>query len=347
MKLDEDVASGKDGVMGGDTSFYDTGSMSLNALISGSIFGGFPNKITCIAGEPATGKTFFALQACQIHLQKKDNVVVYFESEAGLTNESIKDRGLNTKNFVHFPVTTVEEFRNKCTKVLERWEKSKSNGKLFIVLDSLGALSTEKEITDIEDEKNVRDMTKSQLVKGAFRVLDMKLARLDVPLLVTNHVYASMGSFFPENVVAGGGGVKYSASTIIVLGKKKEKDGKDVIGNIIRLKNYKSRFTKENAKADSMLNYNMGLDKYYGLLDIAETGGVAKKVGTKWSIGGQTAFQKAIYKNPEKYFTDEVLKEIDIAAGKHFKYGSAQPLEEVVEKEEKKKVTKKAAKKRK
>ena len=52
-----------DGIFGGDVEqFIDTGSYVFNALLSGSIYGGLPaNKITAIAGESATCKTFLHL----------------------------------------------------------------------------------------------------------------------------------------------------------------------------------------------------------------------------------------------------------------------------------------------
>ena len=42
--------------------FIDTGSHIFNSLVSGSIYGGVSsNKITAIAGESSTGKTYFSL----------------------------------------------------------------------------------------------------------------------------------------------------------------------------------------------------------------------------------------------------------------------------------------------
>ena len=116
----------------------------------------------------------------------------------------------------------------------------------MFVLDSLGMLSTEKEITDALNDKQVRDMTKSQLVKGAFRMLTLKLGQAKIPMIVTNHTYDVIGSYVPTKEMGGGSGLKYAASTIIYLSKKKEKDGKDVIGNIIKAKTAKSRLSKEN-----------------------------------------------------------------------------------------------------
>ena len=52
-----------DGLEGSDTDTYiQTGSFAFNALLSGSLYGGIPdNKIIALAGEQATGKTYFAM----------------------------------------------------------------------------------------------------------------------------------------------------------------------------------------------------------------------------------------------------------------------------------------------
>ena len=106
----------------------------------------------------------------------------------------------------------------------------------MFVLDSLGMLSTEKEITDALNDKQVRDMTKSQLTKGAFRMLTLKLGQANIPMIVTNHTYDVIGAYVPTKEMGGGSGLKYAASTIIYLSKKKEKDGTDVVGNLIKAK---------------------------------------------------------------------------------------------------------------
>ena len=140
---------------------------------------------------------------------------------------------------------------------------------MMMCLDSLGMLSTTKEIEDTAEGKETRDMTRAQVVKGAFRVLTLKLGRRGVPMIVTNHTYDVIGSMFPQKEMGGGSGLKYAASSIIYLSKKKEKDGTEVIGNIIHCKNAKSRLTVENRMVDVRLNYETGLDRYYGLLDLA------------------------------------------------------------------------------
>ena len=317
-----------DGITAGDvTSFIDTGSYSFNALLSGSIYGGLPgNRITAIAGEAATGKTFFALGILKNYLDKdKDAGVVLFESENAVSKDMIEARGVDSSRVVVVPVSTVQEFRSQSIKILDKYlqQPDIERKPLMFVLDSLGMLSTTKEMTDTAEGKETRDMTRSQIVKSTFRVLTLKLGQANVPMLMTNHTYDVIGSMFPQKEMGGGSGLKYAASTIIYLGKRKEKIGTEVVGNIIHCKTYKSRITKENSQIDVKLTYKRGLDKHYGLLQLGEEAGIFKKVSTRYEMpDGSKVFGKAINDEPEKYFTKEVLEKIDEHARQKFTYGS-------------------------
>ena len=216
----------------------------------------------------------------------------------------------------------IQEFRTQSIKILDQYMKDKTEMKMCFVLDSLGMLSTTKEIEDTASGSETKDMTRAQLVKGAFRVLTLKLGKAGVPLIVTNHTYDEMG-LFAKKVMGGGSGLKYAASSIIFLSKKKEKDGKDVIGNIVHCKNEKSRLTVENKMVDVMLSYDTGLDRYYGLLELAIKYDIFKQSSTRVELpDGTTQFGKTINNNPEKYFTKEVLDQLDEAAKKEYKYGN-------------------------
>jgi RecA/RadA recombinase len=196
-----------DGASGDVDSFIDTGSYIFNALLGGSIHRGLPsNKITAIAGESATGKTFFVLGMCKNFLDKNpDGGVIFFESESAITKEIIEERGIDSSRMVVMPVTTVQEFRHQALTVLEKYiEQSASVKKpLLLVLDSLGMLSTTKEITDTAEGKETKDMTRAQIVKAAFRVLTLKLGKAKVPLIITNHTYDVIGSMFPQKEMGG------------------------------------------------------------------------------------------------------------------------------------------------
>jgi RecA/RadA recombinase len=307
--------------------YIDTGSLVFNGLVSGSIFGGVSaNKITAIAGESSTGKTFFSLAVVKNFLDTNPSAyALYFDTESSITKSLLESRGIDMKRFVVINVVTIEEFRTKALKAVDKYlQMSEDERKpCMFVLDSLGMLSTEKEIRDALDDKQVRDMTKSQLVKGAFRMLTLKLGQAHIPLLVTNHTYDVIGSYVPTKEMGGGSGLKYAASTIIYLSKKKEKDQKTVVGNIIKAKTAKSRLSREHKEVEIRLYFDeRGLDRYYGLLELGEIGGLWKNVAGRYEINGKKIYAKQIYANPEEYFTDEVMQALDETAQQEFSYGS-------------------------
>jgi len=308
-------------------TYVDTGSYVFNALVSGSIFGGVSgNKITAIAGESSTGKTFFSLAVVKNFLDTNpDGYCLYFDTEAAITKSLVESRGIDTSRLVVVNVVTIEEFRTKALKAVDLYLKKpvEERKPCMFVLDSLGMLSTEKEITDALNDKQVRDMTKSQLVKGAFRMLTLKLGQANVPLIVTNHTYDVIGAYVPTKEMGGGSGLKYAASTIIYLSKKKEKDGTEVVGNLIKAKTAKSRLSKENKDVTVRLYYDeRGLDRYYGLLELGEIGGLWKNVAGRYEIDGKKIYAKQILKEPETYFTPEVMEQLDKIARQEFSYGS-------------------------
>ena len=307
-------------------TYVDTGSYIFNALVSGSIFGGVSgNKITAIAGETSTGKTFFSLAVVKNFLDNNPTgYCLYFDTEAAITRSLLESRGIDTTRLVVVNVVTVEEFRTKTLKAVDIYLKKPEGDRnpCIFVLDSLGMLSTSKEINDALNEKEVRDMTKAQLIKGAFRMLTLKLGQAKIPMLVTNHTYDVIGAYVPTKEMGGGSGLKYAASSIIHLSKKKEKDGTDVIGNLIKCKTAKSRLSKENQQVEVRLFYDeRGLDKYYGLLELGESGGLWKNVAGRYEMDGKKIYAKQILANPEEYFTPEVMQALDEIAHKEFCYG--------------------------
>ena len=307
--------------------YVDTGSHIFNAVVSGSIYGGVSsNKITAIAGETSTGKTYFSLAIVKNFLDNNpDGYCLYFDTEAAVNKGLLESRGLDLTRTVVVNVVTIEEFRTKALKAVAKYLEMPIDERrpCMFVLDSLGMLSTEKEIRDALDDKQVRDMTKSQLVKGAFRMLTLKLGQANIPLIVTNHTYDVIGSYIPTKEMGGGSGLKYAASTIIYLSKKKEKDKTEVVGNIIKAKTVKSRLSRENKTAEIRLYFDeRGLDRYYGLLELGEIGGLWKNVAGRYEMDGKKVYAKQIYANPTDYFTDDIMKKLDAIAQQNFSYGT-------------------------
>ncbi len=325
---DEDTSIAADGTGSAEFGgFIDTGSYMLNAVLSGSLYGGVPdNKITAFAGESATGKTYFVLGVVRTFLEKNpQGGVVYYDTEAAVTKQMMEERGIDTTRVIISEPDTIQKFKTHALKMIDAYDKQPEDKRppMMFVLDSLGLLSTSKEMEDSLEGKDTRDMTKAQIIKAAFRVLTLKLAKVKIPMLVTNHVYDLVGSYVPMKELGGGTGLKYAASTIAMLTKKKEKDTSgEVVGNVIRVKMYKSRLSKENKDVEVLLTYDKGLNKYFGLLDLAEKYEIIKKVSTRYELpSGTKVFGKEINNNPEKYFTPEIMERLEDAAKREYSYG--------------------------
>lgn len=338
---DADTSVAADGQASSEFSgWVDTGSYALNAAFSGSIYGGMPNnKALVLAGESTTGKSFFALGIVNNFLQQDPRArVFYFDTESAITNDMLVSRGIDPTRVAKSEPDCIEKFRTVAITVLDQYAKleGKDRFPLLIVLDSLSMLPSKKEIGDMTEGKDTRDMTKPGLIKGVFRVLRLKLAKVQVPMVITNHVYAQIGAYVPTKTIAGGSGAIYAADTIAMLSKSKERNAdKEVIGNIVHVKMEKSRLSREQTKIDCRIRFDGGLDRYYGLLELAEECGVVKKVSTRYEFpDGSKVFENAIWKTPTKYFTKTVLDAIEAHVKNTFSYnGPANVSDDVTEEE--------------
>ncbi len=280
---DENTSIAEDAVSSAEFDGYiDTGSLIFNAQLSGSLKGGLPNnKCLVLAGEYAVGKTFFALSMAKSFLdQNQDAFVFWYLAEPALTRKMLLDRLIDPNRVIFAEPDTVQQWKFHLIKLLDTYMATKDTPPMLVVLDSLGALSTTKELKDSEAGKEVDDMTRAKVIKATFRQIDKKLAKAKVPMIVTNHTYSQMDQYKPREI-GGGSGPKYAGDIITTITASKDKEGEGaktiVNGNIIHLHMYKNRFAKQHTKVDVLLSYDTGLDRYYGLLELAEKYEIIKR----------------------------------------------------------------------
>lgn len=322
------MADGKNSAEFG--SYVDTGCYIFNGVISGSLRGGMAdNKVLAIAGESSTGKTFLALGIVKQFLDRDPRAgVIYYDTESAVTRKMMTDRGIDVSRVIVSEPATLQDFRTKAITFLDKYAATpkKDRPPVLMVLDSLGMLSSSKELEDTAAGKDTRDMTKAQLIRGLFRVLRLKLAKLHIPMIITSHTYAVVGAYVPMQELSGGGGLKYAADNIIQLSKKKDKDKEnDVVGVLLKARMYKSRLSRENQDVEMRLSYSSGLDRYYGLLQLGEEHGVFKKtkVGSQNAYSnqdGEVVTMRKIEANPAAFF-DPWMDQLEAAAAKQFRYG--------------------------
>jgi len=233
------------------TDWLDTGSFALNGIMSADIFKGIPNnKVIGLAGPESTGKTYLVLSIAKMAVEK-GYAVAFFDSENSTEKEMLVKRDMDPSKFMYYPVDTVQNFRNQLVNIINKYNEAPEDKrcKLLVILDSLGNLSTTKEVEDAETGSDKKDMTRPGQIRSVFRVLSLKLAKAKVPMLVTNHVYDKIGEYIPTKEMGGGGGLKYAASIIIFLTAKQAKDkDNNLTGKYLTATAVKNRFCKEKSR---------------------------------------------------------------------------------------------------
>ena len=308
------------------TEWIDTGNYHLNACVSGSLFGGWPNNRTSsIAGPSGTGKTFLILNSIRQAIQMGYNVVFY-DSEAAVDKDLMKKFGIDTNKVNYQPTNTVQEFRTSVTTITKRMQDVKAAGgeipKLMIILDSAGNLATAKEIEDARTGSEKSDMTRSKILKSIFRIIMTPLADLKIPFLFTNHTYQTQ-DFISRQVAGGGTGPEYAASVVLFLNKAQLKESGEKAGIIVTAKPNKNRFAKPNP-IKFHLHYTEGMNPYVGLenyIDWEEIGitrgiiekgkKIPKATARNWICKhlDETVPNSEFFS--EKVFTKEVLEKIE------------------------------------
>ena len=247
--------------------FIPTGNFHLNACLTGSLFGGFPNnRAVALAGPSGTGKTFLVLNAIK-QAQDLGYSIIFYDSENAVDKELVEKFNIDTSRFRYEPCNTVQEFRKSVTAVTDNLIEMKNKGfelpKVMIILDSAGNLATQKEIDDAKSGSDKADMTRAKLLKSTFRILMTKLGICQIPFLFTNHTYQTQ-DLFSKTVGGGGTGPEYAASIILFLGKAKLKEGAEQTGIVVTAKPNKNRFAKP-LPIKFHISFNKGMNPYVGL----------------------------------------------------------------------------------
>lgn len=283
--------------------WVDTGCMALNAIISGSLYGGIPmGRIIGFAGPQACGKTLM-VNKIMANAQKKGMHVVYFDTENALDKETAETLGCDPAKIKHCPIEIIEECRNQIVKFLKTVVDNKLQGKVMLAIDSLGNLISAREAKVIEDGKDSADMgARAVSLKSMLRAITHAAAKANCPVVFTNHTYDNPGALYPTLVKSqsGGSGPLYMSSVLVQMATKQERVGKsdnknasdettplskDVNGLTMRALTTKNRFVPPFLEAEMYLNFRTGISKYSGLLEMAEGYGVLTKQGHRYVVG--------------------------------------------------------------
>ena len=291
----------------------------VNVALSGSVSGGITPGMTVLAAPSKHFKTSFALLMASAFLkEKKDGVILFYDSEFGSPQSYFKEFDVDTERVLHTPVANVEELKFDLVNQLEQLTREDN---VMIVIDSIGNLASKKELEDALNEKSVADMSRAKALKGLFRMVTPYLTMKNIPLVAVNHTYKEIG-LFPKDVVGGGTGIYYSADNIWIIGRQQDKQGTEIKGYHFVINVDKSRYVKEKSKIPISVSWEGGVQRFSGLLDVALAGGYVVKPSNGWySVAGdekkvrqadtlQKEFWTPIFENTD--FTDFIKKQYSI-----------------------------------
>jgi len=314
-----------------------TGNYLLNGSISGSLFGGIPNTRSFgLMGDPGTGKSFVCLNVAR-EAQKKGYDIIYCDTEGAIDKTGALKFGIDANRLRYQPIKTVSQFQTFVANLVDMVNKARAKGespKILLILDSLGMLSTDKELADAMKGHNAADMgAKAKELRKLFRVITLDLTAAKIPLICTNHVYTG-GGFMPTKESSGGDGPIFAMSVISFLSKAQLKEGSSTTktGIVVTSNLKKSRFTvPEQVKFH--ISFANGMNPYVGLQDyvtwdscgvergkLEEVKGpdgkkemkfTANASSTRWAVKhlGKTVTTSELF--TAKVFTPEVLEELD------------------------------------
>lgn len=326
-KLFEMMNTASEGTVNDISNYIDSGSYVFNLALSGDMFKGYiGNKITALAGDSGTGKTFAALAAANSLLKSDpDAVVIYLDTESATDKEQISSLVCDPSRVQHELVNNIEKLSEMILFICKTQKElpKKEQHQVLLIIDSLGNLSTSKELTDLSEGNDKVDMTKAKKLAALFRSATVPLTEAGICTIFTNHVYDTQ-ELYSQKIMKGGKALVYLASTIIEFSKRKDKDGTQVVGNIIRCMARKARKAKENASVSMYISYKTGLNRYYGLLELGEEVGMIKRVGNRYEFpDGQKLFLKEILKDPKSCWTEDHLKMLNEKVKPMFNYGNS------------------------
>ena len=297
--------------------WIDTGSYVLNAIISGSLHGGIPKgRVTMLAGESMTGKSLFVMKILAA-AQKSGLIPVIFDTENAIDPDGAERLGLDVSKVKYVPCISTEQTRNALYKFLTSVKEKGLEGKFIIAIDSLGNLQSELSLSRMGKDNTASDMgTNARAMKSLMQTCTNLGAVTQTTIICTNHVYDNPAALFPsiEKNMPGGKSCVYLPSVTVQLARKpmkadggKTMDGETAVaqksyaGIIIRALTRKNRFIKQYLEGEMYLSFASGLDRYYGLIDLAVGLGAVIQTGATYQLedGKKLGYYKQFRKNTD------------------------------------------------
>jgi RecA/RadA recombinase len=326
-----------EGALSNVDGYIDTGSMVLNGLISGSLFGGIPrNRLTMLAGPSMTGKSYI-IQKILASAQKEGIIPIIFDSENAIDATGAAALGLDVSKVKYVPTFSIEECRNSIYNLLTKAKEKGQTGKFIIAIDSLGNMESELQINRMEKSNTSSDMgSRAKAIKSLLRTCTQLAAVTKTTIIVTNHIYDDPSAMFPSLVkeMPGGRSAVYLPSVTVQLARKPMKEDKDTddklavaqksySGVVLRALTVKNRFVKQYLEGEMYLSFEKGLNKYYGLLELAVGFGVIVQSGSTYTLPDGTKLgYYSKWKNDKELWENTIIPGIEEKIKVEWKYSN-------------------------
>ena len=245
-----------------------TDILMLNLALGGDPRLGFDKSgITIIAGPPKHYKTSYMLQMMKAFLNKYDDgVVIFYDIEFGTREIYFETAGVDSSRVLHIPFTTSEDLKQDC---VQRADELSRGDNVMICIDSLGNISSKKELSDALKGDDKADMQKAKDIGAFARMIRPYVKIKEFPMVIVGQTYGTM-EMFSKQVLKGGNGFVYNADNILYVSRAQEKDGSDLAGFTFTLKVEESRFVKKGKSFPITVMYDGGIQRFSGLRDLAQ-----------------------------------------------------------------------------
>ena len=325
------------------TDWISTGNHALNYLISGDFNRGVPlGKVTVLAGESGSGKSFIASGNLVRHAQQQGIYVVLIDSENALDEGWLKAVGVDTAEdkLLKLNMAMIDDVAKMISEFVKEYKAIPVDDrpKVLFVLDSLGMLLTPTDVNQFEAGDLKGDMgRKPKALTALVRNCVNMFGDLNIGLVATNHTYASQDMFDPDDKISGGQGFIYASSIVIAMRKLKLKE--DEAGNKISevrgirsaCKIMKTRYSKPFESVQIKIPYDQGMNPYSGLVDMFESRGIFAKDGNRLRVelldGTEIKLFRKAWESNEDGCLDKVMAMVQQMPGGLFR-GKAEELEE-------------------